>query len=227
MKRFGRILWGVILIALGTIFALNVLEITDINIFFKGWWTLLIIIPCFIGVFTDETKTGNLVGLVIGVILLLCAREIIDFVTIYRLILPVALIIGGIAIICRETVNTKINKKIKELRKNKDKLNDYEAVFGGQNVKFPHKQFRGANATGIFGGVKLDLRDAIIDEDTVITTSAVFGGIDIFVPENVNVEVKSTAIFGGINNKTPRIEGEGIYTIYVKGFAMFGGVEIK
>ena len=38
----------------GVIFGLNALEITDINIFFDGWWTLFIIVPCFIGLFKDD-----------------------------------------------------------------------------------------------------------------------------------------------------------------------------
>ena len=34
MKKFGNILWGIVLIVLGLIIALNALGITSINIFF-------------------------------------------------------------------------------------------------------------------------------------------------------------------------------------------------
>jgi len=42
---------------------LNALNITDINFFFTGWWTLFIIIPSLIGLFNDkdQDKTGNLI----------------------------------------------------------------------------------------------------------------------------------------------------------------------
>ena len=49
MKKIEEILWGVFFIAIGIIIGLNALGITDINIFFDGWWTLFIIVPCFIG----------------------------------------------------------------------------------------------------------------------------------------------------------------------------------
>ena len=63
MKKFNRILWGIVLIALGTIFALNALEIADIDIFFKGWWTLFIIVPSLIGILTEKDKLGNIIAL--------------------------------------------------------------------------------------------------------------------------------------------------------------------
>lgn len=60
MKKLSSILWGIVLIAAGVIFGLNALEIVDVNIFFDGWWTLFIIVPCAVGVFSDSDKTGNI-----------------------------------------------------------------------------------------------------------------------------------------------------------------------
>ncbi len=48
MKNLESIVIGLILIAIGVIIGLNTLNITDINIFFDGWWTLFIIIPSII-----------------------------------------------------------------------------------------------------------------------------------------------------------------------------------
>ena len=69
MEKIKKLLWGLFFIVLGLVIGLNSLGITDINVFFKGWWTLFIIVPSFIGLFDDEDKTGNLIGLVIGVVL--------------------------------------------------------------------------------------------------------------------------------------------------------------
>ena len=102
MKKVSNILWGIVLIVIGVISGLNALEITDINIFFKGWWTLFIIVPCFIGIFNDESKTGNLIGLVIGVVLLLGSRDIISFEIIGKLIVPIVLIGIGLSIIFKD-----------------------------------------------------------------------------------------------------------------------------
>ena len=54
MKKYGSIILGIILILVGVIFGLNALDITDIDIFFDGWWTLFIIVPCFIGLLTEH-----------------------------------------------------------------------------------------------------------------------------------------------------------------------------
>ncbi len=40
-------------------------------LFFKGWWTLIIIIPCVVSIIRRGAGSGRIIGLVIGVILLL------------------------------------------------------------------------------------------------------------------------------------------------------------
>ena len=37
MKKVNRILWGIALVAVGLILALNAFGITDLNLFFDGW----------------------------------------------------------------------------------------------------------------------------------------------------------------------------------------------
>lgn len=39
---------------------------------------LFIIIPCFIGIIKHESKTGSIIGLIIGIMLLLDVRDVID-----------------------------------------------------------------------------------------------------------------------------------------------------
>ena len=63
-------------------------------------------------------------------------------------------------------------------------------------------------------------------EEAFIKTSSIFGGIEIYVPQNVNVKVKSTPIFGGVSNKV-RNSKDNTKTIYIEAFCMFGGVDIK
>ncbi len=77
MKKASSVIWGILLIAAGVIFALNTLNIADIDIFFSGWWTLFIIAPCGVGLFTEREKTGNIIGIAIGVFLLLCCQDIL------------------------------------------------------------------------------------------------------------------------------------------------------
>ena len=82
MKKLESIVWGLIFIVLGLIVGLNTLGIASINIFFDGWWTLFLIIPGIMGLFKDKDKTGNIILLVVGILLLLGSQDIINFETI-------------------------------------------------------------------------------------------------------------------------------------------------
>lgn len=227
MKKFGNILWGVVLIALGLIFGLNAMGIADINIFFDGWWTLFIIVPCFIGIFKDNEKTGNVIGLLIGIALLLCCQNILDFDVVWKLFIPVVLVVIGLSFIFKDAIGGKVNKKIKELNKNRKENGECCAAFSGQNLKFDGEEFKGKDLTAIFGGIECDLRRAIITSDQVINATAIFGGIDIFVPDNVKVKVQSTSIFGGASDKNKNVVAEDSHTLYINATCIFGGVDVK
>lgn len=224
MKRFGDVLWGLVFIVIGGIIGLNALGITNINVFFDGWWTLFIIIPCFIGLFKETEKLGNLVGLTIGVLLLAAAQDYVSIDVILKMIVPIILIAIGLGIIFKGLISNTVTEKIKSV--NKNDLNSYCATFSEQNVNMKDEEFRGANLDAIFGGVKLDLSGAKIEKDVVINATAVFGGITILVPSNFNVKVKSNSIFGGVSNKVNN-KTENAPTIYINGSAIFGGVDIK
>lgn len=227
MNNFKNIIWGIVLVTIGIIFGLNELNITNINIFFDGWWTLFIIIPCFIGLFKENEKTGNFIGLLIGVALLLACQNIIDFHLIWKLAFPTILVIIGVSLIFKDTIGGKVNSEIKKLNEKRNGENGYCATFAGQNVNFDGQNFTGADLTAVFGGLKCDLRNAIIDSDVVINASSTFGGIEIYVPSNVKIKIKSTSLFGGVSNKANTKTDENSHTIYINGTAVFGGVEIK
>ena len=227
MKKVESILWGIVFIVLGLIIAGNVLGITNIKIFFNGWWTLFIIIPSFIGLFKNHTRTGDIIGLIIGVALLLACQGILRFDLVWKLLFPGILIIIGISFIFRDTIGGKISKEIKELNKNRNETNEYCATFSEQNVKFDDDKFTGVDLTAVFGGVKCDIRKAIIEEDQVINATSIFGGIEIYVPENVKVKIKSTPIFGGVSDKASYSKNEQSNIIYINATCIFGGVEVK
>lgn len=227
MKKIGNILWGIVLIIIGIIIGGNALGITNIDIFFDGWWTLFIIIPCFIGLIKDNDKTGSIIGLIVGIALLLGCQNILDFDLVWKLAFPAILVILGVSIIFKDTIGGKINQEIKNLNEKINDENKYCATFAGQNVKFDEEEFTGADLTAVFGGVKCDLRRAIINSDVVINASSTFGGIEIFVPSDVKIKIKSVPIFGGVENKANTKVDENSHTIYINSTAVFGGVEIK
>ncbi len=239
MKTVNRILWGIVLVGLGLVLALRAFDLITFDIFFDGWWTLFIIIPCGVGLFTSKDKTANIIGLGVGVLLLLSSQSIIAWDMVWKLIIPLIIVAIGIKLIFGTLFNKNIKaaeeaaKKASEKEKSKSEgkegyKKEYSATFSGQKLKYDGQSFNGAELNAIFGGIDIDLRGAIIDEDCVINACAVFGGIDIFVPDGINVVVNSTAIFGGIDTKKrANIHTVGAPTVYVNGTCMFGGIDIK
>jgi len=224
MKDKGNLIWGILLIVIGLIIGLNSLGIADINLFFDGWWTLFIIVPSLIDIIKEPRKTESYIWLIVGVILLLCAQDILKFELVGKLIFPVILVGIGLSLLLKDKVESKVKEKIKTL--NQDGLEEYYATFSGQEINLKGEEFKGASLNAIFGGIDLNLSETQIQKDTLINITSVFGGIDIKVPSNVNVKVKSTSIFGGVDNKVRKYT-ENLPTIYVKAFCLFGGADIK
>ena len=111
-----------------------------------------------------------------------------------------------------------------------DHLSEW-AVFGGARRRVDSQDFQGGEAFAMFGGVEIDLRKAATTRNEILVeANAVFGGIEIRVPETWNVLVRGAGIFGGYEDETldTRVTPEGKQPVLVvNGFAVFGGVTIK
>lgn len=226
MRTFKNILWGLVLIVLGILLGGKALGLWNINVFFKGWWTLFIIVPSFIGLFDEDDKTGSFIGLIVGIILLLSCRDVIDFSLVWKLILPIILVVIGLSFIFKDTFNKEINKNIKKLNKKMTFKEGFTSTFSGQNINFDKEEFKGTTLNVVFGGIELDLRKAIINGDVVINATSIFGGINVYAPKNCRIKIKSNSIFGGVSNQRKFEKNEGEHTIYINVSCIFGGVEI-
>ena len=225
MKKTSSILWGLVLVAAGVIFALNAMDITNIELFFDGWWTLFIIVPCAVGLFTEREKTGNIIGIAIGVCLLLACQNVFSFSVMWKLLVPAFIVIIGLKLLFKGLFGNKANEISKKMKSEGKEPRKGFAAFSGCEINYNGEVFEGAELTAIFGGVECDLRNAVIEKDCVIQATAVFGGIDVFVPNNINVKVNSIGIFGGASNKTKAVENAP--TLYINATSMFGGMDIK
>lgn len=227
MKKISKILWGIALIIVGVIIALNAFGLTDVELFFDGWWTLFIIVPCLVGIFSEREKIGNIIGLIIGVFLLLCCQNVLGFDMLWKLALPAIIVIIGVKLLLGSIFGDKAAKVMEVSRQNGDNIKIGCATFSGQDLNFAGEPFSGAELTAVFGGVKCDLRNAVIEKDCAITATSIFGGIDILVPDHINVKINSNSIFGGVSEKNHRPVIQGAVTVYINATCMFGGVEIK
>ena len=206
---------------------MNAFGLTDIELFFDGWWTLFIIVPCFIGLFSEKEKTGNIIGLFIGVFLLLCCQNVLGFDMIWKLAVPAIIVIIGLKMIFSAVFGDKATKLLVESRQNGDNIKIGCATFSGQDLNFDGEVFSGAELTAVFGGIQCDLRNAVIEKDCAVTATSIFGGIEIFAPDNINIKINSNSVFGGVSDKNHRPTVPGAVTVYINATCIFGGVEIK
>lgn len=218
--KVSNVILGVIFLLVGIGFLGNVLNLWQFELFFDGWWTLFIIIPCIYSMIDHGVNWGNVIGVIVGASLLLSAQDIISFNLMFKIMIPALFILLGIRIIF-----TGFGKTMPVI----DTTNamNLSTCFGGNEYVYPNVPFRGANCSAVFGGVSLDLRGAIIDQDVCIQCNAIFGGVDILLPPNVRIDVRSTPIFGGVENKHYTQGTESSPLILIKAVCTFGGVEIR
>lgn len=234
MKNVSKVLWGIVLITIGMIFAVNALGIASIHLF-RGWWTLFIIIPSFIGLFDKDDRGGSMIGLVIGIALLLSAQGLISFGSIIKLIVPFIIICIGVSVLLHgvfgDVYKDEAVKKMNKNRKSKREI-EYATVMGADEREIKGT-FKDCSIDTIFGSLILDLRKAKLDDETFIDISAIFGKVEIVLPEDVDVRINSTKVFGGVSSKTESVKtskkknDSKEKTIYIDAVAIFGGVEIR
>ena len=91
-KNYSKLLWGLVVLAVGVIFTGNVLDLWYIDVFFPGWWTMFMIIPALVLILRDGFNVGSVILLVIGVILLFDSWDIFDTRLIFFIFRPLLLI---------------------------------------------------------------------------------------------------------------------------------------
>jgi hypothetical protein len=83
-------------------------------------------------------------------------------------------------------------------------------------------------AVAVMGGVELDLREARFSEPEVtLHAYTLMGGIEITVPEDIEVDVSGIALMGGFDHHASSPGVPGAPRLKVIGFALMGGVDVK
>ncbi len=99
--------------------------------------------------------------------------------------------------------------------------------YGGDEYIYRGEPFHGARLDAFCGGIRLDLRDAVITEDEEIDIHTFLGGIELLVPREINVVVKSRSFIGGVDNEADRNVKSHVPCLHIVASNFFGGVSIK
>ena len=83
-------------------------------------------------------------------------------------------------------------------------------------------------AVACMGGVELDFRHAALLEGTTeVQVFALMGGVDIKVPDDIDVEVSGFGFMGGFDHVSQHVPEPGRPLLRIKGIAIMGGCSVK
>jgi predicted membrane protein len=103
----------------------------------------------------------------------------------------------------------------------------YTALFSGVEDKNVSDEYESSEITAIFGGAEIDYRKIKIrDKVGYINITVAFGGVTIYLPEDVKVTVNGMPIFGGAENNAVS-KDDSKKELIINYTVIFGGVEIK
>ncbi|MFW6009179.1 MAG: LiaF domain-containing protein [archaeon] len=213
---------GVTVFVIGIIFLGNFFEFWQLDLFFDGWWTIFIIIPSINGLIKKQNFIMSIIGLSLGVFLLLLNQGLLTQ-NYLALFVAITLLVIGIHMIY---TSLNVNKALDPKNSEKEDRFSTVSLFGGGDEKYPKSNLDSASITKIFGGGEIDFSNATINKDIVINVGVIFGGVDLILPDNVNIISKVVPVFGGVDVNSENYSDDNKNNIYVTGLCLFAGVDI-
>ncbi|MCE7082123.1 DUF1707 domain-containing protein [Streptomyces sp. ST2-7A] len=102
------------------------------------------------------------------------------------------------------------------------------AVLGGAERQGRWRVGGRVNAVAFLGGVELDLTQALFERQVVtLNVTAVLGGVEIKVPENVTVRGSGTGVLGGFSMREHESSDPNAPVLVIRGLAVLGGVDVS
>lgn len=210
---------GLAIVSVGVGFLLGNLGILNFNELAGTWWPLAVILGGVL-IFISDPKSYLWALLVLGLGVLWQLQKLgITDVNPWQLFWPAVIILVGFSIL--------MNRSAARLRVSKTEREDVTAILGGSDQRNGSQDFKGSKVSAIMGGVKLDLRKAVIKKEATIEIFTFWGGVELLVPSNVIVKNKSSVILGGIEDKTERDTAKDAPVLYITGDIIMAGVEVK
>lgn len=204
---------------LGLGFFLQQAGIIDLPQLFSNWWPFILIIIGVVQLINRKhsSASSGLIFLLIGFIFLM--NQWFDL-NLIAYIWPIIFIILGIVILFTRVKREKSFHTESDL--------DTFVLFSGAEINSQSQTFQGGSVTAIIGGAEIDLRDAVIMDGASLDLTTVLGGVEMKVPDNVQVEISGMPILGGWEDKTRvRREKEEVSVLKINCLTILGGVEIR
>ena len=218
-----HLMFGLLIILVGVVFTLDNLNIAHAEDYLRYWPAGLIAIG-LAKLWQDRREQGSSIG---GVIFTLVGTWLlfdtlgyveanpIDFWPLLLVFIGTVIVWQGIR-----------GRRQRSGASTNDTINAV-AVLSGVNRGSNSTSFKGGELTAFMGGCEIDLRNAEINGEAAIDVFAMWGGIEIRVPENWTVIGRVTPLMGGFEDHTRAPQAASAHRLIVRGMVIMGGVEIK
>lgn len=218
-----QLVLGLLIITVGVFLTLDTIGILDAEYYLRLWPAGLIAI----GLAKILQCRGHHSGMFGGFVLTLIGTWLLlDNLRIVRVDLwdawPLLLVLLGLSIVWRSVAGRR-----PAAASDSNAIVSAVAILGGVNRGNNSGTFRGGDLTAIMGGCEVDLRQAKINGEAIIDVFAMWGGIEIKVPDDWTVVGRVTPLLGGFEDKTRPPQGASEHRLVVRGFVLMGGIEVK
>jgi predicted membrane protein len=223
-----RVVFGILVILVGTLALLDNLRVFDAREVIQFWPMVFVVFGVLKMLQAREAPGRVLGGALVAIGVAITLRNM-GYITLrWRDWWPVLLIAGGLFVIVNGRFGRKDAKALGavEFKSSDDAAVDVGVLMSGVNMANATTDFKGGRVSAIAGGVELDLRNASIQSGAVLDVFVFMGGIEIKVPGDWSVVCNCSPILGGVDNKTVP-PANATKRLVVTGQVVMGGVEVR
>ena len=224
-QKAKKIVIGLILLALGIAWLGSAVNLWDFNVFFPGWWAVLLMVCCLVSVVGDGPNVVNVFGMLIfGAVVLKSNGIIPDSVNLWLIAFALAVIVLGGKLLINAIYG---NKKVSSFSQTTGGVasaqgNFVSYAFTGETLRFSGQTIHSCGYSVSFGSLTLDFSGAVFAGDAFLSINADFGEVKVILPPGIKAESVNSASFASIRNTS-----EGNVSVKCKLDCAFGTIVVK
>ena len=216
-KKWSSLMWGLALVAFGTLFWLDRLDRLDASIYLR-WWPVALI-----GFGVAHLLERRFFGGVTLVLLGLAFMPAVPFFGVLRFsqiigLWPLTISFAGVTLVAQA-----MRPPLRDVRATPFHT---VAVMGASWRAVGAGEYVAGDAIAVMGGCEIDFRAADTLREGVVDVIAFWGGIEIVVPKGWGVDSRVAMILGAQTDLLGPAE-PGKPMLVVRGTVIMGGIEFR
>ncbi|MBA3682011.1 MAG: hypothetical protein H0W73_12750 [Bacteroidetes bacterium] len=238
-QKRGHVIAGIFVIIAGLVYLFK-----QMGVLIPDWvftWPIILIVIGITSLIKNNFRNAKGLVLILIGALFLSSHAFPEF-TIVQYKVPIILFIIGIALIFkprnkhleygkfghRKNRFNRFSSETSQSGSNEDYIFSNN-IFAGTDKNIFSKDFKGGEIKNTFGGCKINLMQAEITTEAVLTIKQQFGGVKLVVPPHWVIKSDIECVFAGIEDKRPLLNVNDLEqkkTLILNGHIFMSGIEI-